>query len=102
MDPALLTPSKKSSTRNRSSQLAVEYAHRTHVPEVIVVHQGTVAIRLANLFRPDLTACAKLVWLETFLQPDTMSPKDRRSPTRIQRVLGISRPTIRKALSRLD
>src|SRR5690606_266489 len=90
MDPALLTPSKKSSTRNRSSQPAVEYAHRTHVPEVIVVHQGTVAIRLANLFRPDLTACAKLVWLETFLQPDTMSPKDRRSPTRIQRVLGIS------------
>ncbi len=66
------------------------------------MHQGTVAIRLANLFRPDLTACAKLVWLETFLQPDTMSPKDRRSPTRIQRVLGISRPTIRKALSRLD
>lgn len=66
----------------------------------IVVAGGTIPIRLSYLLCPDLTASVKLVWLG--LRVDQNLKKSvLRSPTRIQRRIGISRPTIRKALDRL-
>lgn len=60
----------------------------------------TVSIRLSYLLCPDLTASMKLVWLG--LRLDRHLPQgDLFSPTRLQRRIGVSRPTIRKALRRL-
>lgn len=61
---------------------------------------NTLPIRLSYLLRPDLTASIKLVWL-TLQMDRNLNHRLLYSPTRIQRLCGVSRPTIRKALGRL-
>lgn len=56
----------------------------------------TVPIRLGRLLSPDLTPSLKLVWLGMRLERHLRNGKFR-SPTRIQQLTGVSRPTIRKA-----
>lgn len=57
-----------------------------------------VPIPLGRLLCPELTPAVKLVWIG--LQLDRHLPrKQLRSPTRIQRRIGVSRPTIRKAFA---
>lgn len=60
----------------------------------------TVPVRLSYLLRPDLTASVKLVWLGLLLDRD-LEHRKLYSPSRIQRRVGVSRPTVRKALRRL-
>lgn len=61
----------------------------------------TVAIRLKHLLCPNLTPCTKLIAIG--LQMDQHLKREKlRSPSRLQRRLGPSRPTIRKAFAALQ
>lgn len=60
-----------------------------------------VAIPLGTLVSPDLTTATKLVWLGMEIKPG-LKQQLRRSPTRLQKQTGVSRPTVRKALACLD
>lgn len=57
----------------------------------------TVSVQLSYLLRSDLTAPRKLVWMALRLDRHLKRVK-LYSPTRIQRRIGVSRPTIRRAL----
>lgn len=59
-----------------------------------------VAIPLSALLSPDLTPATKLVWMSQQIEPG-METRELQSPSRIQREIGICRPTARKALRRL-
>lgn len=60
-----------------------------------------VFIHLGKLVSPELTVATKLVWLGLKIEP-RLKNEELRSPTRLQRRIGVSRPTVRKALAVLD
>lgn len=61
-----------------------------------------VPIRLATLLDPNLTMAAKLVWLGLQMNEPNLKERERRSPTRLQKKTGVSRPTVRRALASLS
>lgn len=61
----------------------------------------SVSVPLDQLLNPRLTAQQKLVWLYLQLDQNHVDEKLLYSPTHVERRIGISRPTIRKAFERL-
>lgn len=72
----------------------------THLQEVQPVAAQIVDVSLAQLLRPELTPCTKLIAIGLEMDKH-LDEKERCSPSRLHRRLGPARTTIRRALAAL-